>query len=276
MKSKILTLVILLTTLFFGCEKDGDLIKISGLGSSQLTASQSSIVLEKDSAAVVALTLTWSKSALNISDTSMAVPTSIPIMTMEISASEDFATATEISGSEYTKSFTYIELNTLAKNFGAEPYVSTPLYFRIKAKLGDNTDPVYSNVATVNVTAYTIDMSTGFILDSKQADTGVALYSANSDGDYIGFMGATAWYNFYLLEGDGTLWGNYAVDGYAFVLDNNTNGNSIWNFWFPGQSGCYYTTLSTNSKKWTATWISSLSITGDVTADMAFTRSDVT
>ncbi|HPS13273.1 MAG TPA: DUF5114 domain-containing protein, partial [Prolixibacteraceae bacterium] len=153
---------------------------------------------------------------------------------------------------------------------------SSPLYFRIKAKLGNNTEPVYSNVATVNVTAYTIDMSVGFILDSKQADTGVTLYSPKSDGEYKGFMGATAWYNYYLLEGDGTIWGNYGVDGYAFTMDNNSSSTAIWNFWFPGQNGCYYTTLNTSSKKWTATWISSLSITGDVTADMSFTRSDVT
>ncbi|MBN1924529.1 MAG: DUF5114 domain-containing protein [Prolixibacteraceae bacterium] len=276
MRSKIFTLVILLSTLFFtACEEDALYIEVSGLESSELVASQSTITLEKDSAAVVALTLTWSKSALNISDTSMAIPSSIPVMLMEISTTEDFAEVTELSAAAYTRSFTYIELNTIATNLGFEPYVSTPLYFRIRAKLGNNTDPVYSNVISVNITTYTIDMSVAFILNTDQEETGVTVYSPNSDGEYAGFMGATSWYNYYLLEGDGTIWGNYAVDGYAFVMDNTTVSESIWNFWFPGQNGCYYVTHSTNSKAWTANLISSLSLSGDVTADMNFLRPEV-
>ncbi|HOO83355.1 MAG TPA: DUF5114 domain-containing protein [Prolixibacteraceae bacterium] len=277
MRSKIFILVMFLATLFFtACQDDGLFIEVSGLESAQLTASQSNIVLQKDSAAAMALTLTWSKSALIISDTSMAIPESIPIMTMEVSASKDFAVVNELSAADYVKSFTCIELNTLATNMGFEPWVATPLYFRIKAKLGKNTDAVYSNVAEVNVTTYTIDMSIGFILDTDQLQTGTTLYSPNSDGEYSGFMGATAWYNYYLLEGDGTIWGNYAADGYEFVMDNTTNSAEIWNFWFPGQTGCYYTTHSTSSKQWTATLVSALSITGDISADMAFIRPDVT
>jgi hypothetical protein len=197
-------------------------------------------------------------------------------MLLEISDSEDFAEVSEVSATNYAKSFTYIELNTIATNMGFEPWVATPLYFRIKAKLGNNTDPVYSNVISVNVTTYTIDMSVGFILDVDQLETGVTLYSPNSDGEYAGFMGATSWYNYYLLEGDGTIWGNYAADGYEFVMDNTANSAEIWNFWFPGLNGCYYTTHSTNSKTWTATLISSLSITGDVNAEMTFLRPEVT
>ncbi|HPR32723.1 MAG TPA: DUF5114 domain-containing protein [Prolixibacteraceae bacterium] len=276
MRSKICILILLLTTLFTACEEDALYIEVSGLESSELVASQSTIVLEKDSAAVVALTLTWSKSALNISDTSMAIPSSIPMMTMEISGKEDFSEIAELSAADFSKSFTYIELNTLATNMGFAPYVSTPLYFRVKAKLGNNTDPVYSNVVVVTISTYTIDMSVAFILDTNQEETGVRVYSPNSDGEYAGFMGATSWYNYYLLEGDGTLWGNYAVDGYPFVMDNTSVSESIWNFWFPGQNGCYYVTHSTNSKAWTANLISSLSLSGDVTAEMNFLRPEVT
>lgn len=276
MKSKIFTFVILLATLFVACEKDGDFITVSGLESTDLVASKSTIVLEKDSATSVALTLTWSKSALIISDTSMAIPNSIPSMILEISTNENFSTITEAAATNFNISYTYLELNTIATNLGVNAYESTPIYFRIRAKLGNNTDPVYSNIATVNVTTYTIDMSVGFILDVDRAETALTLYSANSDGEYSGFMGVPAWYNYYLLEGDGTIWGNYGVDGYTFVLDNDASETPIWNFWYPGVTGCYYTTLSTTSKEWTATLFSSLSISGDVTADMNFTRSDVT
>jgi len=272
---KIFILALMLATLFFACEKDGDLITVSGLDSSELAASKTNLVLTKDSAASVALTLTWSESALSISDTSMAIPESLPSMLMEISTNNEFSTYTEATTSGFSKSYTYIELNTLATNMGVEPYVATPLYFRIKARLGKNTEPVYSNVALVTITTYTIDMSVGFILDSKRVETGSTLYSPNSDGLYKGFLGAVAWYNYYLLEGDGTIWGNYAADGYPFVMDNEKNSASIWNFWFPGQTGCYYTTANTHSKEWTATLISSLSVSGDATASMTFNRADV-
>jgi hypothetical protein len=270
------TIIILLAALLFACEKDGDLIKVSGLESSDLVASKTTLVLNKDSAAATALTLTWSQSALNISDTTMGIPSSIPMMLMEISADAAFSSFTEVSATDYTKSFSYLELNTLATNLGIEPYVGSPLHFRIKARLGKNTEPVYSNVAIVQVTTYTIDMSVGFILDSKKAETGVSVYSPNSNGEYNGFIGAASWYNFYLIEGDGTLWGNYAVDGYPFVMDNNKTSATIWNFWFPGVNGCYYTTFSTKSKAWTAMLIPSLSLSGDVTANMTFNRAEVT
>jgi hypothetical protein len=276
MKSKIFTFVLMLATLFVACEKDGDLITVSNLESNNLVTSQSEVVLEKDKATEIALTLTWSKKALIISDTSMAIPSSIPSMILEISANEAFTTTTEATSSSFSLSYTSLELNTIAKNLGLEAFKSSPLYFRIKARLGNNTTPVYSNVATVSVTPYSIDMSVGFILDKDKAETGVTLYSANSDGEYKGFMGATAWYNFFLLEGDGTTWGNYGADGYVFVMDNNASSTPMWNFWFPGLNGCYYTTLSTSTKKWSANLISSLSITGEVTAEMTFTRPDVT
>jgi len=276
MKSKIFTFALLLATFFVACEKDGDLITVSNLESNDLAASQSSVVLEKDKATEVALTLTWSKKALVISDTSMAIPSSIPSMILEISTTEAFTATTEATSSNFTVSYTSLELNTIAKNLGLEAFKSAPLYFRIKARLGNNTPPVYSNVVKVDITPYSIDMSVGFILDKDRVDTGVTLYSANSDGEYKGFMGATAWQNYFLLEGDGTIWGNYGADGYVFVMDNNASTTPIWNFWFPGLNGCYYTTLSTSAKKWSANYISSLSISGDVTATMNFTRPDVT
>lgn len=274
MKLKRIIFALFVAAMFVACERDGDLITMSGLNSSDLTANRSAVVLQKDSAASVGLTLNWSKSALVLSDTSMRVPDNIPSMLLEISTSETFDQFSELAAANYTKSFTFIELNTLAINLGFEPFKASPLYFRIKAQLGNNTQPLYSNVAVVNVTPYTIDMSVGYIMDKDRLETGVSLYSPNSDGEYRGFMGAVSWYNFFMLEGDGTTWGNYAVDGYAFSIDSDANSATIWNFWFPGQNGCFYTTLSTNSKQWTATWISSLTLGGDVEADMTYNRAE--
>lgn len=272
MKTRILSIIIGCLTLITSCEKDGDLWKVFGIGSSELMVSESSVVLTKETSATSVLALTWDNSELNLKDTSVGIPNSVPKELIEVSATSDFAIITSITPQGNTYAFTGAALNTLGKNLGFSTGVSTPMYFRVRTALGVNTGPHYSNVATVNVTCYSIDMSIGFILDKDKADTGFTLYSPNSNGEYSGFTGSGAWYNWFLLEGDGTTWGNLPIDGNEFVLSNEA---TAWNFWYPGMSGCYYTTLSTANKEWTATYIPTLSVSGAVNASMTFDRQAV-
>jgi len=207
-----------------------------------------------------------------VSDPNVGVPNIITTM-LEVSTSQDFSgMVTESLETNLSKVYTGDELNTLAKNLQAEPGVATPLYFRLKAFTGNNMEPVYSNVVPVNVTAYKIDMSVGYILDKNQADTGMTLYSASSNGIYTGFVGATGWYNFYLKEGDGTIWGNDAVTGTPFLLSSENDPNLRWNFWFPGLGGCYFAVVNTPRKEWTALLIPALTVSGDITGEMTFDR----
>jgi hypothetical protein len=250
------------------CKKDGDFMKLSGIKSAELLSSETTVVLTKDNTASSVLALTWNKSNITISDTSKGVPGSVPEEVIEVSATSNFATITNVVPQGNTYAFLGAALNTLGKNIGFKGGVSSPMYFRIRTALGSNTKPYYSNVVTVNVTCYSIDMSLGFVLDSKKVDTGFKLYSPNSNGEYHGFAGATAWYNWFLLEGDGTVWGNDTTAG-AFT---SANYNRSWNFWYPGNAGCYYTTLSTKNKEWTATYIPTLNVRGDVNTTMTFDR----
>jgi len=167
-----------------------------------------------------------------------------------------------------TFAFTGVSLNTLGKDLGLDAGESTPLYFRVRSALGTNTEPFYSNVISVDVTCFSIDMSIGFILNTDMEDTGFKLYSPDSDGEYFGFTGVTAWYNWYFLEGDGITWGNLE-EGNPFVMSSES---THWNFWYPGQSSCYFATLSTADEEWTATYIPSLTISGDIEMPMAFDR----
>jgi starch-binding outer membrane protein SusE/F len=273
MKTKILMLITCSLAFILSCEKDGNLIRVSGLKSSELMSSESNVVLTKETSSSNVLAITWSKSDLTISDKSMGIPGSVPLEILEASASENFENATEITPQGNTYAFTGVSLNTLAKNLGFAAGESTPLYFRVRSALGGNTEPLYSNVISVNVTCFSIDMSIGFIMNTDMEDTGFKLYSPGSDGVYFGFTGETAWYNWYFLEGDGTIWGNLGVDGNAFVLSSDESTH--WNFWYPGQSGCFYTTLSTANEEWTATYIPSLTISGDIDATMTFDRQTV-
>ncbi|WP_372776456.1 DUF5114 domain-containing protein [Mangrovibacterium sp.] len=257
---------------FTACEKDGDLITLSGLEQSELMATESTVVLTQETSAEHALSLTWTTSTLTVSDPTMLAP-NVLSTTLQVSASEDFSgTIQESVESSLSHTYTVAQLNTIAKNLGATPDAATPVYFRLEASVGANMNPVYSNMITVNITTYEIDMSIGFILNSDQEATGATLYSADSDGEYVGFMGATAWYSFFLEEGDGTVWGNDAVSGTAFVTSSE---DGSWNCWFPGQGGCYYVDFNTNSQNWSALWIPTLTVSGDISGELTFDRPNV-
>lgn len=267
--------ILLSAAAFAGCDKDGERMTVSGLKESEMMVTETDVVLTQANTQDNVLSITWDKSTLTVSDPSVGVPNIITTM-LQVSKSADFTgMVTETMETNLSKAYTGDELNTLAKNLEAEPGVATPLYFRLKAFTGNNMEPVYSNVAAVNVTAFQIDLSVGFILDSKQADTGRTLYSATSNGVYTGFVGATEWYNYYLKEDNGTIWGNDAVPGTPFVLSSENDPKLRWNFWFPGVAGCYFVVVDTPRKEWTALLIPALTLTGDITGPMSFDRPNV-
>jgi hypothetical protein len=275
MKTKIIAFIIGCLTLFTACENDGDMIKVGGLESSELLGDGTTdLVLSEANYSTQVLAFAWSESNLTISDTTMSLPSSIPSESLEVSATNDFKVVKKYKSLTGTFAFTGATLNALAKDLGLPVDVANPIYFRINTALGANTDPVYSNVVAVNVTSYFIDMSFGFILNADKEKTAFTLASPNSDGIYGGFTGVTAWYNWYLLEGNGVRWGtaNNGTTGTPFQI---TSEDTQWNNWYPGITGCYYTTLNTNTKEWTATNIPSLTVRGSDTTEMKFVRAEV-
>ena len=272
-KIKRFSLLLLSMAVVIACEKDGDKIYLSELEANELMATTSEIVLSEDNANQQVLSLAWSAQALTISNPEMQAP-DILTTTLQISTQNDFASnVVESVESSLSKAYTGFELNTVAKNLKLDPDVAAPLYFRLQSSVGNNMEPVYSNVLTITITSYEIDMSVGFILDGNKADMGITLYSPESDGVYTGFMGAAAWSHFFLKEGDGTIWGNFPADGNIFVLSSVSDS---WNCWFPGQSGCYYVTVDTKKKEWSPLFLKELTISGDIIGKMtSFDRPNV-
>jgi hypothetical protein len=252
------------------CEKDGDLIYLSSAEGGQLSASDNNIVLAKDKNKTIVLSLAWTKVNLKVSDANMYAP-NVLTTTLQASTSSDFTTVKEFTESNQSQAFTGLVLNKLAKDLKATYDVAAPIYFRLKVSEGSNTDPVYSNTTAVNITPYLMDMTVGTILDKDKNATGETLYSPNADGIYKGFIGATGWMNYYMEEGDGTIWGNLPQDGTAFQM---SDADDNWNYWYPGFSGCYYTINDVNSKAWSALYLPSLSMTGDVSGDMTYFRAE--
>lgn len=251
------------------CENDGDKIYLSSIEGSDLVATQSEIILSQDNATKVVLSLAWTKETLGISDSNMSAPNVLATY-VQVSTSNDFSSnVVESVVSELSKAYTGSELNTIAKNMGMDTDIATPVYFRLRSTTGNNISSVYSNIIEVQLTSYYIDMSIGFVLDEDKLDTGVTLASPNLDGIYTGFIGATSWMHIFMLEGDGTIWGNEPQDGTAFYISSADNS---WNFWFPEPQGCYYTIVNTVNKTWSALYLPTLTISGDINAEMNYDR----
>ena len=273
MKNKLnLFLSLLLIAAMTACEKDGEKIYLSELQSNELIATTDKVILSQENSNQPVLSFSWTTQALTVSHPEMKAPDIIST-SMQVSTQNNFTSnVVENIESGVSKVYTGADLNAVAKNLGLEADQATPLYFRLKSSVGNNMEPVYSNVLTVDVTSYKIDMSVGFILDSKKVDTGNTLYSPASDGVYTGFMGAVSWYNFFLMEGDGVIWGNDAVTGTPFALSSESDS---WNCWFPGLGGCYYVNVDTKKKEWSSLFLPALTVSGDISGDMTFDRPNV-
>ena len=254
-------------TALVSCDESGDKIYLDGFKASDLMASASDVKLSVDNSKDVVLSLAWQNPTLLSSDETKPAGSGVLKTYLQVSASENFTSEKEYNVTDLSKAFTGADLNAAAKDLGLTPDVSSPLYFRIKSQMGANLDAAYSNVCQVKVTPYLIDMSYINILKEKtDVDHPLTyLYSPNEDGIYAGYMNASSWLNFWGKENDGTVWGNVGQDGHVYEIDNT---ESAWNFWFPGQTGIYYTVVDTKAKEFKPTYIKAMQLNGeDMTYD---------
>lgn len=258
-----------------GCDKDGDTIYTDGPDRAEVSGVASDIVLDKDHLQSLALTIYWNENGkISLSDPLVAAPEGAASNTVQFSADPEFASVVDdnVESGVYYRQYTCEALNNLVGRLGLEGGVKGTVYIRVKTVLGANIDPKYSDVHTITVTPYFIDMSIGFVLDASQSDTGRTLWSPASDGIYSGFIGAGSWENWWMREGNNTVWGNDGVTGTAFVMGNNTTGLDVWNFWYPSPSGCYYTVVNTSTNEWSALYIGELTLGGDLSGAMTYDR----
>ena len=247
-------------TALVSCDESCDKIYLDGFKASDLMASASDVKLSVDNSKDVVLSLAWQNPTLFSSDETKPAGSGVLKTYLQASASEDFASVKEYTVTDLSKAFTGADLNAAAKDLGLSPDVSSPLYFRIKSQMGANLDAAYSNVCQVKVTPYLIDMSYINILNEKKDQVLTKLYSPNSDGVYSGYMNASSWFHIWGKENDGTIWGNVGQDNHVYEMDNT---ESAWNFWFPGQTGIYYTVVDTKAKEFKPTYIKAMQLNGE-------------
>lgn len=251
---------------FSACEKDGDKIYLQSLESNNLMATTDRVELNADLAQEIVVSLAWTDRTIQISDP--AVGTTVTVTNyVEASLSEDFSTTvSKTATTSLSIAFTGLELNSLASEIGAVTGRNNKIYFRLAGTTGANIPPVYSNVISIDIIPYEMDMNTGIVILSNDqnenlGETGVTFYSPDADGIYSGFISIPeAWYHILFKEGDGSIWGTSGSEG-AFHLTDDAN-NSLQNMWFPGTAGCYYVIVDTQAAQWSALHISSLSVSG--------------
>ncbi len=262
----------LMTLGLTACDNDTDIVYADGIEEIRLSGTTGDIVLNENAQDALALTLHWNANGnISTSNPAVAVPDGAVSNTIEFSDDMSFEkiAAINVSKNVYSRQFTCRELNALVSQLGFEGGIASTMYARIKGSLSANTDAFYSNVITMTITPFQVDMTVGMYLDSSKNDTGRTLRSADSDHVYSGFIGAGSWENWWFRESDGHVWGNDDVTGTPFIISSS---DSAWNFWYPGVSGCYYTIVNVPANEWSALLLPQLFISGDIEGEMTYVR----
>lgn len=256
------------------CDKDGDMLTINGKEDVTLGSASTEIVLDYNNLDALALTLNWDENGnLTLSNPAVALPDGVLTNSIEMSLSSDFneAISTSVPDGQYYYQYTVEQLNSTMSRLGVEGGVRSEVFIRIKSVTGKNIAPTYSNTLSIFVTPYKIDMSVAYVLNKSQELTERTLLSPTENGIYEGFAGVSGWENWYMQDATGVTWGNSATAG-TFVVSSLALEDKIYNFWYPGTAGCYYTIVNTVEMWWSALLIPQLNVEGDIAGVMEFDR----
>lgn len=254
------------------CNKDGDMIYAVPNDPAALDGASEQVYLSVETPNALALTLYWNDNGdISTSDPAVAAPELATTNVVQLSADEEFTSTVDftIESGVYEKQITHSQLNNACSRLSMPTEEWCALYVRVKSYLGTNVPATYSNTLKVAVRPYFIDWTVAKVLNEDQSDSGKTLHSPNADGVYNGFLGMGAWGHMWVKEGDGTIWGFVGVDGKPFQI---SSASDAWNIWFPGQNGCYYVTFDTNNSEMTALLVQTLTVSGDITGEMTYSR----
>lgn len=256
------------------CDKDGDMLALVDNGANTLAGGEDEIVLDYGNIDGLALTVYWDENGeLTLSNPAVALPDGVMSNTLQVSLDNEFSSAVDLSvpADQYYYQFTTESLNSVMSRLGVGGGQRAEVFMRVKSSVGLNIPATYSNTLTFHITPYKIDMTVAYCLDKSQNMTDGTLLSPTENGIYQGFRGVASWENWYMMDGTKVIWGNSA-DGETFELESSATGNKMYNLWYPGIAGCYFTTVNTVDKYWTALTMPEINVGGDITGAMTFDR----
>lgn len=242
------------------CSTDIETPEILGFDSltpKELSASKIEVLMEGLNEYNEAVTFTWGEYELSVDNTDYGVPDESVKYYLEMSPTPDFAVFELTQAEENTITFTERDLNTILMELGYQPKQQAPLYVRVRYAVADNVEYQYSKPVELNVSAFGIRLNRMDLLTDKEDPTEVyaSIWSPEENGVYSGYVFASEWMNFWLLERDNTLWGNQPDVSFKMSDDDDYS----WNLWFPREERTFYRmTVNTNTAEWTAEWLTAM------------------
>lgn len=216
----------IVSILVFSCKKDETraIANTSASAGSQLTASQSTLVLTRANQTQTAITFNLTKPNIGVE----VAPTNI----LQIAKKgTNFAGAKEstIETKGTSKTFTVLDFNALMLSMGLPTGVQSDVDVRIASKLSDNVTPVYSNVVSLKVTPYALVSYLYTVGDFQgwNINNVDSLVSATSNGIYTGIIDFRNSGSRAFLIVPAKSFSNKYADGGAGKIQYNNGGDLI-------------------------------------------------
>jgi hypothetical protein len=262
-------LLLFASVALWSCKKDETKTILKAGGATTLTSSATTLVLQQANAASTATTLSWGKAEFGY-------PAAITYTIQMCKGGTNFATPSSLTeigmGTALTKTFTVSEFNAKMQEI-INDGVATPVEVRVKASVGSNVDPIYSNVVSLTVTSYLDIVSYTYPAAMNVAGNyqgwapGVAPQIVNTrNGGYGGYEGYIVFNNaapeFKFVKGN-----DWPAGDFGGGVGTLTNGGSNLTLpaGGPGITGLYLIRANTNSMTWDYTKINTWGIIGNAT-----------
>lgn len=172
--------------LFASCKKDETKTVANNGTAPVLTATQSTLVLTKADSAATATAFSWTKSSFGY-NAGVSYALQIDL------AGNNFKAPTEVAlEAGLTKSYTVYDLNSAVVLLGLKTGIAGKIEVRTKASISDNYAPVYSNVLSLTVTPFLVEIvyPSLWVPGSYQGwtpATAAKVSSVANDGTYEGY-----------------------------------------------------------------------------------------
>jgi hypothetical protein len=240
--------------LLASCKKNDPMVKTNGGTAGTLSANTTSPVLDKakisDTSRIINFAFTKPSFGFSAASTN----------TLQIDAQGDnwaSPTSVTLGTGVYSQSYSTGDFNAILLKMNLPSGVASQVQARIQYNLGGGSKPIYSNVLSLNVTPFNLKSWVyvpGAYEGASWPNPGPledSLYSATSNGIYVGIINFTAGNNQFLITPQKN-WNNK----WATTQNPNTTDASVTysvtyngpnNFYAPTAAGQYLVTLNTNA-----------------------------
>lgn len=229
------------------CKKDGVLVTSNGGKSGALTASATTLVLNKAALTDPTMVMTFNFTAPTYGFSAAVTNT------LQIDAAGDnwvHPMSVTLGTNVLTQGYSTADFNALLLKLGLVGGTTSQVNVRIASTISSTITPNYSNVVTLTVTPFNLKSwlyITGAF--SNWVNPGAAedsLLSATSNGIYVGIINFTAGNNQFLIL-PAKNWNNkYATSG-SSVPSTTVTYNASNNLYAPATAGQYIVTFNLNT-----------------------------